>query len=177
MAYAKTVGQQEALLVETKQIDIKPDANFGNVTTEVDLKTGVYGIYEICAEEQGNENESERVIGSLTISDLAFINRTHVPKQASLYVLDRMSGKPESAVKVSVYENKWTGNRYSVNFVAAIATDKNGLCQYPFNSNYANNVLMFEKGKDCYFTNAFKLYKLEYNFWWNININRSRCCA
>ena len=32
--------------VETKQIDIKPDVNFGNVTTLVDLKTGDYGIYE-----------------------------------------------------------------------------------------------------------------------------------
>jgi 5-hydroxyisourate hydrolase-like protein (transthyretin family) len=150
-------------LVETKQIDIKPDANFGNVTTEVDLKTDTYGIYEICGEAQGNENESERVIGSLTISDLAFINRTNVAKQASLYVLDRMSGKPESTVKVSVYENKWTGNRYSVNFVAAIATDKNGLCQYSFNSNYGNNVLMLEKGKDCYFTNASNSYFNERN--------------
>lgn len=150
-------------LVETKQIDVKQDANFGTVTTDIDLKTGVYGIYEICAEQQGNENESERVIGSLTVSDFAFMNRTNVPKQESLYVLDRISGKPESAVKVSVYENKWTGNRYSVNFVAAIATDKNGLCQYPFNSNYANNVLMFEKGKDCYFTNASNSYFNEQN--------------
>ncbi|MBV5283438.1 MAG: hypothetical protein JZU53_13515 [Paludibacter sp.] len=150
-------------LVETKQIDVKQDANFGTVTTDIDLKTGVYGIYEICAEQQANENESERVIGSLTISDLAFINRTHVPKQASLYVLDRISGKPENAVKVSVYENMWTGNRYSVNFVAAIATDKNGLCQYPFNLNYGNNILMLEKGKDCYFTNASNSYFNEQN--------------
>jgi len=150
-------------LVETKQIDVKQDANFGTVTTDIDLKTGVYGIYEFCAEQQGNENESEKVIGSLTISDLAFINRTNVPKQASLYVLDRMSGKPENAVKVSVYENKWTGNRYSVNFVVAIATDKNGLCQYPFNSNYGNNILMLEKGKDCYFTNASNSYFSERN--------------
>ena len=150
-------------LVETKQIDVKQDANFGTVTTDIDLKTGVYGIYEICAEQQGNENESERVIGSLTISDLAFINRTHVPKQASLYVLDRISGKPESAVKVSVYENKWAGSRYAINFISASTTDKNGLCQYPFNSNYANNMLILEKGKDCYFTNASNSYFNEQN--------------
>ncbi|HEY5507738.1 MAG TPA: MG2 domain-containing protein, partial [Paludibacter sp.] len=141
-------------VVETKQIDIKPDVNFGAVTTEIDLKTGTYGIYEICAEPVGSDNQSERVMGSLTISDLAFLNRTNVPKQASLYVLDRISGKPESAVKVSVYEYKWTGNRYSINFVAAITTDKNGLCQYSFKEGYSNNVLMFEKGKDCFFTNA-----------------------
>jgi hypothetical protein len=150
-------------VVETKQIDIKPDANFGNVTTDIDLKTGVYGIYEICAEQQGNENESERVIGSLTISDLAFINRTHVPKQGSLYVVDRISGKPESAVKVSVYENKWAGSHYAINFILASTTDKSGLCQYPFKENYANNVLMFEKGKDCYFTNASNSYFNERN--------------
>ena len=150
-------------VVETKQIDIKPDVNFGAVTTEVDLKTGDYGIYEICAEPVWNDNQSERVIGSLTISDLAFINRTNVPKQASLYVLDRMSGKPESDVKVSVYENKWTGNGYSINFVAASTTDKNGLCQYPFNENYSNSILMFEKGKDCYFTNASNSYFNEQN--------------
>jgi len=145
-------------VVETKQINVKPDANFGTVITEIDLKTGAYGIYEICAEQQGNDNQSERVIGSLTVSDLAFINRTNVPKQASLYVLDRISGKPENAVKVSVYENKWAGNRYSVNFLSASTTDKNGLCQYPFKDNYSNNVLMFEKGKDCYFTNASNSY-------------------
>ena len=149
--------------VETKQIDIKPDVNFGNVTTLVDLKTGDYGIYEICAEQQGNENQSERVIGSLTVSDLAFINRTNVPKQASLYVLDRISGKPESAVKVSVYKNKWVGSHYGINFISASTTDKNGLCQYPFKENYANNVLMFEKGKDCFFTNASDSYFDEQN--------------
>src|SRR5665647_1180616 len=150
-------------VVETKQIDIKPDVNFGAVTTEVDLKTGDYGIYEICAEPVGNENESERVIGSLTISDLAFMNRANVPKQASLYVLDRMSGKPVSAVKVSVYENKWAGSRYAINFISASTTDKSGLCQYPFKENYAKNVLMFEKGKDCYFTNASNSYFSERN--------------
>jgi len=150
-------------LVETKQIDVKQDANFGTVTTDIDLKTGVYGIYEICAEQQGNENESERVIGSLTVSDLAFLNRTNMPKQASLYVLDRISGKPESAVKVSVYENKWAGSHYAINFISANTTDKSGLCQYPFKENYANNVLMFEKGKDCYFTNASNSYFNEQN--------------
>jgi uncharacterized protein YfaS (alpha-2-macroglobulin family) len=150
-------------VVETRQIDIKPDVNFGAVTTEVDLKTGTYGIYEICVEPVGNDNQSERVIGSLTISDLAFINRTNIPKQASLYVLDRISGKPESAVKVSVYENKWAGSHYAINFISASTTDKSGLCQYPFKENYANNVLMFEKGKDCYFTNASNSYFNEQN--------------
>ena len=157
-------------VVETKQIDIKADANFGNVTTDVDLKTGDYGIYEICAEQVGSDNQSERVIGSLTISDLAFMNRTNVPKQASLYVLDRMSGKPVSDVKVSVYDNKWTGNRYSINYVTASTTDKNGLCQYSFNENYANNILMFEKGKDCYFTNASNSYFNERNRSENENV-------
>jgi len=156
-------------LIETKQIDVKTDANFGNVTTDIDLKTGTYGIYEICAESQGNENQSERVIGSLTISDLAFMNRTNVPKQASLYILDRMSGKPESAVKVSVYENKWTGSQYSINFVTASTTDKSGLCQYSFNENHSNNVLIFEKGKDCYFTNASNTYFSERNRTENVN--------
>ena len=150
-------------LVETKRIDVKPDPNFGNVTTKFDLKTGDYGIYEVCVEPQGNENKSERVIGSLTVSNFAFINRTNVPKQASLYVLDRMSGRPEGDVKVSVYESKWAGNGYSVKLINTAKTDNTGLCQYPFSSNYSNNVLMFEKGKDCYFTNASNSYFNEQN--------------
>ena len=156
-------------LVETKQIDVKPDANFGNITTDIDLKTGTYGIYEICAESQGNENQSERTIGSLTISDLAFMNRTNVPQQTSLYVLDRISGNPINDVKVSVYENKWAANRYAINFLTASTTDKNGLCQYTFKSDYSNNVLMFEKGKDSYLTNASNSYFNEQHRYENKN--------
>jgi len=152
---------------ETKQIDVKPDANFGNITTHIDIKTGTYGIYEICAESLGNENQPGKAISSLTISDLAFMNRTDEPKLSSLYVLDRMSGKPESNVKVSVYDNKWMGSRYSVNFVSATITDKNGMCQYPFSPNFSNNVLMLEKGKDCYFTNVSNSYFNEQNRWDN----------
>ena len=34
-------------LVETRQIEIKSEADFGNIETEITLKTGDYGIYEI----------------------------------------------------------------------------------------------------------------------------------
>ena len=144
----------KSTFVETKQIDIKPDANFGKVTTDIDLKTGDYGIYEICVEEQGNKNESERAIKAFTISDLAYIKRINKSNLASLYVLDRMTGIPVSDVKVSVFEKKWTpGNGVLTNLVTNSKTDKNGKCQYSFNWNEYNNVLIFEKGKDCYFTN------------------------
>lgn len=161
----------KSTLVESKRIDVKPDANFDNVITNLDLKTGDYGIYEICVEEQGNTKESERAIKAFTVSDLAFIKRINKTNLASVYVLDRMTGIPVNDVKVSVFENKWTaGNRVLTNLVTSSITDKNGKCQYFFNKNEYNNVLMFEKGKDCYFTTSSYSYFNERVNYENYNV-------
>ena len=152
-------------LVETKQIDVKPDANFENVSTDIDLKTADYGIYEICVEELGNKNESQRAIKAFTVSDLAFIKRTNESNLTSLYVLDRITGKPVSDTNVTICERNWRGNGYSTDIVNNTKTDKNGMCLYPFNHKYSNDVLLFAKGKDCYFTsNSYSYFNEQRRF-------------
>jgi len=141
-------------LVETRQIDLKSDPYFGTVNTEIELKTGDYGIYEFSLEQKDNKTETERALGTFTVSDLAFLNRTTEKKSGSLYVLDRQSGTPQRDVNVSVYVSKWMGKSYEIELTNRLKTDKNGWCQFPNTTDYSNNIFFFEKGKDRYFSSA-----------------------
>jgi len=140
--------------VEIRQIDLKSDPNFGTVNTEIELKTGDYGIYEFCLEQKDNKTETERALGTFTVSDLAFLNRTTEKKSGSLYVLDRQSGTPQRDVNVSVYVSKWTGNSHEIELTNRLKADKNGWCQFPNTTDYSRNLFFFEKGKDRYFSSA-----------------------
>jgi hypothetical protein len=139
-------------LLETRDIEVKLNPNFGNVKTEVEIKTGDYGIYEFSLHEKNDSTESERAVGAFTVTDLAYMNRTTEANVGSLYVLDRQSGQPQKEVGVSLYTNKWTKNGYKIELSKQLKTDKNGLCQYPFSVDNSNNVFFFSKGKDQYFS-------------------------
>jgi len=145
-------------LVETRQIDLKSDPDFGTVITEVAIKTGDYGIYEFCLEQKGNKTETERALGTFTVTDLAFLNRTTEQKSGSLYVLDRQSGTPQQYVNISVYDSKWTGNSYQIKLTNRLKTDKNGLTNFPNTTDYSSNLFFFEKGKDRYFSSGSNSY-------------------
>jgi len=137
-------------LIETRNLSIKTDINFGTTSTIVNINTGDYGIYEYSLEETAPENTVESVQGSYTISDLAFMIRTNKPDLVDVYVLDRTSGKQQADVKVTKFTKKWnSGVGYSIEQEIQIKTDKTGLCELPYNTNeYSNYILFLEQGKD-----------------------------
>jgi len=139
-------------LLATRDIEVKSNSNFGNEKTEVEIKTGDYGIYEFSLHEKNDSTESERAVGAFTVTDLAYMNRTIEANIGSLYVLDRQSGQPQKEVGVALYTNKWAKNGYKIELLKKLRTDKNGLCQYPFSNDNSNNVFFFSKGKDRYFS-------------------------
>jgi len=139
-------------LIETRNLAIKQDINFGTTSTIVNINTGDYGIYEYSLEETAPENTFESVQGSYTVSDLAFMIRTNKPDLVDVYVLDRNSGKPQAEVKVTKFTKKWnSGVGYSFEQEIQIKTDKTGLGEFPYNMNeYSNYILFLEQGKDRY---------------------------
>lgn len=147
-------------LVETRQIKIKPDENFGNVETSYEFKSGDYGIYEFSLEVAGNQKATESVKGSFVVTDFSYINRPISKESANLYVLDRVSGQVQPNVKVKMYEKKWVGNGYTTNLTGELKTDQNGLCVCP-RSIQNNQIIVFEKNNDRFFTSRSYMYYYE----------------
>jgi hypothetical protein len=142
-------------LVETKHIDIKDDENFEEVETRYDYKTLGYGIYEYTLEQKGKNKPDEVAKGSFTVTDFSLISRANNPELGNLYVLDRVSGQPQAAVKATLYEARWTGSGYEMKKVDELNSDKNGLCTFSRASNYERRSFILERGKDCYYSSDF----------------------
>ncbi|MFT3754303.1 MAG: alpha-2-macroglobulin family protein [Paludibacter sp.] len=147
-------------LVDTRQIKIKPDENFGNVETSYDFKSGDYGIYEFSLEVAGNQKATESVKGSFVVTDFSYINRPASKESANLYVLDRVSGQVQPNVKVKTYERKWLGSGYTNSLTGELKTDQNGLCVCP-RSTGNNQIIVFEKNNDRFFTSNSYMYYYE----------------
>ena len=148
-------------LIETRPVSIKQDANYGAVTTTITILTGDFGLYEYTLEEAGTENHMESVLGSFTVSGLAFMIRTTKPDVVDFYVLDRMTGKPQPEVNVTKFVSKWkSGAGYEMEQEVQLKTDKTGLGKFSYQANdYSNYVLFLEKGKDRYLSsNAYSNY-------------------
>ena len=148
-------------LVETRTVNIKSDPNFEEVKSEIEIKTGDYGIYEFVLEEQGSKNVNEKAIGSFTVTDFAFIQRTNREKSSDIYVLDRIQGTPVKDVTLNTYDTKWDGKAYQINFQRKYQTDTNGFASLNFTVQDNDNLLFFEKGKDRFFTSQ------TYNSYWH----------
>jgi len=145
-------------LVETRQIAIKPDPDFGTVITEIAIKPTDYGIYDFSIELKDNKKASQRAKGVFTVSDLAFIKRMNALKTVTLYVLDRITGQPKNNVLVKVYNHKWTGSGYSMDLTNTVKTDKTGLSSYITGFDVSNEMTFFERGRDVYFNSSQNTY-------------------
>ena len=148
-------------LLETRELKLKKDPNFGGSDTVYTIKSGDYGIYEVSINVKG-ETDKDKISNTVfVVSDFGFIQRSNVPNLQHLYVLDRQSGLPQAGVQVSAYEPKWTGDGYKYELKKQIKSDKEGLCRIPFTTNYVQHQVFFERGKDKYFSSA--LYANFYN--------------
>ncbi|MFZ4726281.1 MAG: MG2 domain-containing protein, partial [Paludibacter sp.] len=159
----------DTTLVETRLIKVEPDENFGNVETEIKIKTSDYGIYEFSLQKSDNNIPAQCTLGTFTVTDLAYINRTNKPETVDLYVLDRMSGKPQSKVNVSRFYSKWAGSGYEIIQANQRISNKYGFIQFPKLSNNYDNIYFFEKGNDKYLSSATNTYFFEQNYYENKN--------
>jgi uncharacterized protein YfaS (alpha-2-macroglobulin family) len=141
-------------LLESRELSIKADPNFGTVDSTFILKSRDYGIYEICVNESGNAEKDKVSNTVFVVSDFGYIQRTNVANLQSLYVLDRQTGLQQAGVQIAVFEPKWTGNGYEYELKSSSKSDKNGLCNIPFANNYHENKVFLEQGNDKYFSSA-----------------------
>jgi len=141
-------------LLETRELKLKKDPNFGVSDTVYTIKSGDYGIYEVSINVKGEAAKDKISNTVFVVSDFGFIQRSNVPNLQHLYVLDRQSGLPQAGVQVSAYEPKWTGNGYKYELKKQIKSDKEGLCKIPFTTNFYETQVFFERGKDKYFSST-----------------------
>jgi len=119
-------------LLETRELKLKKEPNFGESDTVYTIKSGDYGIYEVSINVKG-ETDKDKISNTVfVVSDFGFMQRSNTPNLQHLYVLDRQSGTPQVGVQVSTYEAKWTGNDYKFELKKQIKSDKEGLCKIPF---------------------------------------------
>ncbi len=155
--------------VLTQTLATKTTDNFDVVDTVFAIKTGDYGIYEYTVEEPGNQKAEAKTLGGFTVTDLAFIQRQSGNQpykvttngqspEGELYVVDRVSGKPQKDVTVSIYNQKWGGNSYNLNFVKKVTASADGKYLIPSDRNQGNNLAFFERGNDKYFTSNTQSY-------------------
>lgn len=158
-------------LVETKSVQPKKSENFDEVQDSISIKTGDYGIYEIVVEENENSDSVGKILGGFTVTDLATIVRSNtydnsktINRGSELYVLDRTTGKPYNNVTLSVYEQKWSKNKYKLDFLSEISVNADG--KYVIQDANYNNTIIFKRGNDQYFTSKASSY-------WYGNYNES----
>lgn len=156
-------------LVHIQTIATKKTDNFDTQDTVFTIKTGDYGIYEYTVEEPGNQKAEAKTLGGFTVTDLAFIQRmsenqpyqntrNRQSTEAESYVVDRVSGKPLKDVSVSIYNQKWSGNKYNLNFVKKVISSADGKYLIPTDRSHGNNLAFFERGNDKFFTSNTHAY-------------------
>ena len=141
-------------LIETREIKVNPDSNFGTVETNINLHTVAYGIYNFELTDV-ETSDIESVNGEFTVTDFVYMDRTNDPKFSQLYVLNRQTGQPQSKVKVSAFTYKWSVNGYKMQMDSTSIkgwTDKNGLLEFPYNINTNYKVFFVKRAKDQYFS-------------------------
>ena len=169
----------KATLVESKTVLPKKSDNFSQTDTVISIKTTDYGIYELVVEEKGNTNPDKQAVSGFTVTDLAMVQRANANRRprnnrnalsinedgtpaaknlGELYLLDRASGKPYNDAAISVYKQNWNGDKYSYIFQNKITAKSDNKYLIPSNSDY-NDIAVFERGNDKYFTSQ------TYNYW------------
>ncbi|NLO70978.1 MAG: hypothetical protein GX102_08620, partial [Porphyromonadaceae bacterium] len=166
--YEKSLYPKRAQ-VFTQTLSTKPTDNFDAVDTVFTIQTGGYGIYEFTVEEPANKKAEEKTLGGFTVTDLAFFQRATEPNATNsntkisnvsngeLYVVDRVSGKPLKDVMVSLYNQKWTGKSYNLNFIETVTVSTGN--KYLISTERNNHTIAcFERGNDRYFTSDTQFY-------------------
>lgn len=143
-------------LVEQRTIDLKLDPDFNAVDTIIEIPVKEYGIYEFTVGLADNDNDI--ALGVFTVSDLAYFTRQNEKNAKEIYVVDRVSGKPQSDITIKSFVSSWKRNKYELSANGQNQTDANGLSKLSASENYNTDILFFEKGLDKYLTSSVYSY-------------------
>jgi len=146
-------------LVEKRMVTLNKDSLFNTANTTLTLKGQSYGQYAFRL--QSLSDTSVAVNGYYVVSDLACITHSH--KKHVLYVVDRVTGKPQPGVKVSAYPTIYKKGVKVQPQTANGTTDDNGY--YAFNTQDKNHshVLFFESGDDRYLCSEYNGYTYRFD--------------
>jgi len=133
-------------LLEKRVVTLNTDSLFNAANTLINLKGRSYGQYAFRL--QSLKDPSVAVNGYYVVSDLACITQSNT--QHVLYVVDRITGKPQPGVKVTIHPTTYR-KRFEVEPRTAQGyTDENGYLAYNTQDKEYNHVLFFESGNDRY---------------------------
>jgi len=118
-----------AVLMETRKVKLNPSAFFRATDTTLVIPKLPYGHYEYVVSEPENTNADKQVCGRFSVSDLAFFTRTRGNGKIDLYVVNRVSGYPQSGVAIHTYKQTGYGENLSLTQTGAYVSDSNGYCQ------------------------------------------------
>ena len=155
----KSVSPVSALL-EKRWIKLNQDSDFNLLKTVIPIKTRGYGIYEFTLGT--NENPNDLLLGRFVVSDMAYMAQNAT--KTAFYVVDRVSGKPVSNVRINAFTTKWKQTKKElVPLFQEGRTDQNGLLEFlPPKNTYNNAVLFFEKGADKYLSSIHQMFRYNY---------------
>jgi len=118
-----------AVLMETRKVKLNPLTFFRATDTTLIIPKLPYGHYEYVISEPGNTNADKQVCGRFSVSDLVYFTRTRENGKIDLYVVNRVSGYPQSGVTIRTYKQSGYGENISLTQTGTYVSDSNGYCQ------------------------------------------------
>ncbi|MCL1822347.1 MAG: MG2 domain-containing protein, partial [Prolixibacteraceae bacterium] len=153
----------ERTFVRSQSLKIDPDENFGEVESDLKIKTPDYGIYEFTITEKGNTNSSDKIQGGFTVSDFAYLERQNDDENSNIYVVDRISGKTIADVEVQISTMEWKDRGFIVRDEMKYKSDENGFVRFPKRMN--SYIYFFSKGDDRYSSSQSGSYFISEQNW------------
>lgn len=149
-----TLSQTRTL--EQRTVTLNKDSLFNPANTTLTLRGQDYGQYAYSLRSM--TDTTVVVFAYYVVSDLSSIVQNN--KQAHLYLVNRVTGKPQPQVTVQAYPTAFRNNKYELQTRTAFGTtDKQGFFAYATPTNKPNHVLFFELGDDRYLNTQHNFYR------------------
>lgn len=149
----KDLYKPDKLLLNTRKIQIHDKGDFEQITTDTGFISGNYGIYEYVCYPQEKNGKEAKISSTFIVSDFAVMYKTDSVKgKNAVYVVDRISGKPQSKVDITIKSMKWNGDTYQFNENGNTRTDSKGYTSIQEDKNNYSQYIFLSKGEDRYFS-------------------------
>lgn len=133
-----------------------PD-DFQQHSTEVAMSELSLGYYFVLASpDEGFTTQSNAIAyAPFWVSNLSYTQRQNKDGGYSVFVADRMSGKPISGVKATIYESKYnySSRNYQTKAQESYTSDANGMFTLRARENYRSVYIDLKKGNDHFNSN------------------------
>ena len=133
-------------------VQMPDQKDFQEHGAEIKIDALTQGVYYMLVSMKEDFSMKNNIIGRVTtyVSNISYINNN----KNELYVLDRDNGKPLQAANIQMWNNVYNNTTRKVDEIksAKYTTDKNGYAKIVKTTNYENNFLQINYGKDELFT-------------------------